>query len=386
MRAKVVLGLQFGDEGKGITTDYLCSYKCVTNRTIVVRFSGGQQAGHTVTKDGTHHIFASFGSGTLAGCPTYLSEHCTFYPPNMLNEYNTLKLKGVNPQIIIHPKAMCTTPYDVAFNRWKEKVVEHGSCGIGVGATMRRNTFSPYKFYATDLMYPLLMDQKLLSIKEYYIREIKKLTSGLPTTYEVAIHEFEKELQFEMVNFLKSLEALVVQHAIRHHLRGYDVLKEFDYIVFEGSQGILLDMEHGIFPNVTFAHTTSKNAIEICEKIGIERDNIEVYYVTRCYQTRHGNGWMSNQKEIPLINNEKETNKHNEWQKDFRIGEIDYQLLNYAIKCDSYSWGCDKNLVVTCLDQRPGFVFDYSKLDYTPRWWQVIESHSPDSKDFKTSK
>lgn len=53
-------------------------------------------------------------------------------------------------------------------------------------------------------------------------------------------------------------------------------------------------MDHGVFPNVTYAHTTSKNAYEICKKLDIE--DIEMYYVTRSYATRHGNGWMSNEK------------------------------------------------------------------------------------------
>lgn len=384
MRAKIVVGLQFGDEGKGITTDYLCSFKCIKEKTIVVRFSGGQQAGHTVVKDGVRHIFASFGSGTLAGCPTYLSEYCTFYPPNLLNEYNTLRQKGINPDIAIHPRAMCTTPFDVAFNRWREKIVNHGSCGIGVGATMKRNMQSPYKFYATDLSYQPLMDEKLNAIRDYYVREIAVITANAPATHKAAVDDFLAIAKVEMANFLHSMESLVVQHALKHHIASYDVLKRYDWVVFEGSQGIMLDMEHGVFPNVTYAHTTSRNAIEICEKIGIDRENIEVFYVTRCYQTRHGEGWMSNQKEIALINNEEETNIHNEWQKNFRVGEIDYRLLNYAIKCDSYSWGCDKNLVVTCLDQRPGFEFDYSALDYTPRWWKIFESHSPEAKNIIT--
>lgn len=377
MRAKIVLGLGFGDEGKGNTTSYLCSHVCPSEKTIVVRFSGGQQAGHNVVMGNISHIFASFGSGTLAGCPTYLSEHCTFYPPNMLNEYNILRQKGVNPQVIIHPRAMCTTSFDVAYNRWREKIMKHGTCGIGVGATMKRNLQSPYKFYATDLLYPSLMDLKLKGIKEYYLREIAKVMIASPALEQVAFKEFLDIAKEEMVHFLNSMNSLVVQHAVRHHLRNYDVLKDFEWVVFEGSQGILLDMEHGVFPNVTYAHTTSKNAMEICSKIGIEKDNIEVLYVTRCYQTRHGAGWMSNRKNVALINNESEINTYNEWQKDFVTGELDYQLLNYALKCDSYSWGCDKSLVVTCLDQRPGFEFDYSKLDYTPHWWRIYESRSP---------
>ena len=80
----VVLGIGFGDEGKGITTDYLCHHILRQEglAPMVVRFSGGHQAGHTVyVKESSEsiikHIFSSFGSGTLRGCPTYLSQFCT---------------------------------------------------------------------------------------------------------------------------------------------------------------------------------------------------------------------------------------------------------------------------------------------------------------------
>ena len=72
MSHSIVIGLGFGDEGKGITTSYLC--KKLEGTKIVVRFNGGHQAGHTVVFNGKRHIFSSWGSGTLQGIPTYWSE------------------------------------------------------------------------------------------------------------------------------------------------------------------------------------------------------------------------------------------------------------------------------------------------------------------------
>jgi adenylosuccinate synthase len=87
---------------------------------------------------------------------------------------------------------------------------------------------------------------------------------------------------------------------------------------------------------------------------------------------------MSNDDEIQLINNEKETNIFNDWQKGFRIGELDYDLLNHAISIDIiYSEGYTRNLVVTCLDQRPGFVFDEDKIHV--KFKTISFSKSPDS-------
>jgi len=98
-------------------------------------------------------------------------------------------------------------------------------------------------------------------------------------------------------------------------------------------------------------------------------DDIQLYYITRCYQTRHGEGWMSNKDEIKLINNSEEINKFNDWQKDFKIGELDYDLLNYALSIDdiymsNFEGGFKRNLVVTCLDQRPDFKWAIDKLKY----------------------
>jgi adenylosuccinate synthase len=90
---------------------------------------------------------------------------------------------------------------------------------------------------------------------------------------------------------------------------------------------------------------------------------------------------MSNQDEIKLINNEDEINKFNEWQKNFKVTEIDYDLLNQSFEIDNiYSDGIRKNLVVTCLDQRENFEFDYGKLNID--FNRIFNSCSPESKDF----
>ena len=87
-KAQIVLGSLLGDEGKGITTDYLC--KKNPFGTIVVRFSGGHQAGHNVKIGKVSHVHSNLGSGTLRGVPSYFSEHCTFYPVTLENELRVI--------------------------------------------------------------------------------------------------------------------------------------------------------------------------------------------------------------------------------------------------------------------------------------------------------
>ena len=365
MKADIIIGSLFGDCGKGITTDFLCRKK--PWNTIVVRFSGGQQAGHNVKIGKVSHVHSNFGSGALRGVPSYFSEHCAINPVTMFRELSELLPKiNLVPQVYYHPLAHLTTPADVAYNRWRERKVNHGSCGIGVGATMKRNIESPYKVYAIDLTNIDLLMQKCLNILNYYIDLIGRDHPDL----NWFLDEYNKEFPYFKTAIYKIDPS---------QIRDYDYLNGFENIIFEGSQGILLSMNHGIFPNVTYGSTESINAINIAKKLNIK--DIEIFYVTRCYQTRHGVGWMSNEDPIKLINTQDEINVYNEWQKYFRIGEIDYNLLNYAYSIDNiYSKDLPKNLVVTCLDQRPDFVFDYTQLK--TKFKQVYNSFSSDSKDF----
>ncbi|UZT96338.1 adenylosuccinate synthetase [Chryseobacterium fluminis] len=350
--AKIVIGLGFGDEGKGITTDFLAQQH---PESIVIRFSGGQQAAHTVMIGDKKHIHSSFASGALRGLPSYFSEQCTIHPTFLFNERKELIQKNGSVELYIHPLAKVTTPFDVLYNRKNVKNLEHGTCGKGVGATMKRNE-SPFKLFAVDLIAPrTMLIEKLKGIAHYYGFEDGK-------DIENALEDF-----FEAVD------------EIDWKIEGYEYLKSYDHLIFEGSQGILLDMDHGVFPNVTYASTTSKNACEICRLLKIE--DIEIFYVTRCYSTRHGSGWMSNENELTLKNNEEETCTFNEFQKDLRFGDLDYDLLNYALKSDqAYGVAQKKNLVITCLDQLEE-TFQIQKLKVT--FDKIFGSYSPYSKDFK---
>lgn len=133
---------------------------------------------------------------------------------------------------------------------------------------------------------------------------------------------------------------------VRKAIQLSDGLIQLNYTpIFEGAQGILLDRDFGVFPNVTRSNTTSKNALKLYPFK-------EIYYVTRSYLTRHGNGFLPDEKPLKLINNKKETNTGNRYQGKFRTAELNTDLLNYALQCDShFAKGGKKNLVVTCMDQ-----------------------------------
>ncbi|WP_130734965.1 adenylosuccinate synthetase [Flavobacterium sp. J27] len=354
-KAKIVIGLGFGDEGKGITTDFLCSQN---PEAIVIRFSGGQQAAHTVMLNGKKHVHSSFASGALRGLPSYFSEHCTIHPSLLYNEFLELKEKGGNINLYIHPLAKITTPFDVWQNRNNIKNLTHGSCGKGIGATMKRNE-GPYQLFAIDLIGPQnFLIEKLKNIASYY---------GVSN---------DNQLQNEVAYFLDCIAK------IDWKISNYDILENYKTLIFEGSQGILLDMDHGVFPNVTYANTTSKNAVEICKQVHIE--DIELFYVTRSYTTRHGSGWMPNEEMLELINNEEETCVFNEYQKELRFGKVDEELLLHALRIDQiYSKATQKSLVITCLDQYKNNL-NMNKLSAT--FNAIYGSYGPESKFFKQIK
>lgn len=355
MNAKIVIGLGFGDEGKGRVVDHLCSQ---ASNGIVVRFSGGHQCGHTVTIKEKRHVHSNYGAGTLRGLPSYFTEHTCFYLNTMEEERRLLRGLGAEPELYIHPLANMTTPYDVAWNRLTEKKNGHGSCGLGIAATMKRNLHTPYKLYAVDTLHPQILFMKLEGIKDYYRRMCK----------EAGFSEEEFDEICPDMRFL----ALCRKNTM-FKVMGYDFLFDYEDVIFEGSQGVLLDMDHGIFPNVTYANTTSKNAMEVLKNFSHAR--ITMYYVTRCYQTRHGNGWMSNEETIELVNNFDETNIHNPWQGWFRTGKLDYGLLNYAIAIEGiYSSQFPCHLAVTCLDHREGFKFSPNAIKHEMTSFQYFSS------------
>lgn len=357
---QAVIDLGFGDSGKGITTSFLSQDK-KSYETIVVRTNGGHQAGHTVQYDGFRHVFSQFGSGTLQGLPTYISKYCTIYPPSLLREYEYIK--HYMPTLYIDPLTMITTPWDIDYNRRVEKDKKHGSVGMGFGQTIQRNEDN-YKLYFQDLFNEKVLMAKLHNIVfDYY--KFPSMTIG----------------QDEIVLFMEQCRKLVNSPFCKHNT--WEALKYKSNIIFESAQGILLDMDFGFFPNVTRSNTTSKNIIELAPDLD------EIYYCTRTYQTRHGNGFMTNEdlpKPILDMSNGEETNQSHKYQGEFRVTELDAELLKYSLTCDKNFRPAHtkSNLIITCFDQHPidvkGLIDELQKVVVFDK---VFISNSPEAKDIK---
>jgi adenylosuccinate synthase len=355
-QTQIVLGLGFGDEGKGLTVDFLCGQALAAGRQpLVVRFNGGHQAGHTVVlADGRWHVFSSFGAGTLRGAPTYWSAYCTFSPASVLREYAALLALGTQPRLLVDGLCPVTTHYDVLYNRALEAgrgAARHGSCGVGFGATVARHQESPLQLYAQDLRFPSIFRYKLRQIRVYYEAKIAAETS-------FDFHQFDHDGEDQrFASYAAQISDLHQQQLIQltRPEEIFAAAAPWHAYIFEGAQGILLDMDFGLFPHVTRSRTTSANALELLK---IHAPSLaataQIYYVSRAYHTRHGAGPFPPEAPMHLINTAAETNQANDHQGNFRTGPLSVELLNYALSCDAgFSAGLPKHLVLTCLDQLP---------------------------------
>lgn len=327
MKARVVIGANFGDEGKGLITDYLCAQ----GAGVVVRFNGGAQAGHTVvTPSGERHVFHHFGSGTFCDIPTFLSQFFVCNPILFFQEIQELTMLGYKPQVFAHPDCMITTFADMVINQEREKKrgnARHGSCGVGFHETIVRNQNVPgLKLTMGDLWdgakrLPQQLEE--LCGKYSLFRTKKKIESA-----EAAIE-----------NFIKCCDAFaeIVNPA------GIGQCKD---AVFEGAQGLLLDQNNKTyFPHVTHSNTGMKNVDALLRQGGFPEP--EIFYVSRTYLSRHGAGPLPGEDQT--LSYEDETNQPHEFQGQIRFAPLDKEL---HARCTKDANGRKFKLALTHCDQK----------------------------------
>lgn len=359
----IVIGAQYGDEGKGRTVDHFAS---TLENPLVVRFNGGAQAGHTVwLNENAKHVFHTFGSGTFRGANTYLTSHFVFDPFAALEEQQELKLIGYSPKLIVSARCKMVTIYDILYNQIKESLKEHGSCGMGISAAIDRHETIPFKVF--DVFDEIKVKETLQDIHDYYecrINEIiynidgyENFPSKVEDFYNRVMNKNFRDTYYKI--FIETFNVLKLDIEVFDHVfeNGDDAHTFFSKhsLIFEGAQGLMLDEYYGDFPHVTRSRTGSHNVVDFCRKYDIKIDH--VYYVTRCYTTRHGKA--PNFKSWPHIdlsfNIVDDTNIKNQWQGDMQFSYLNLHELAHYVKCDmSISNGKHFSIVMTCIDQMKG--------------------------------
>lgn len=328
MRARAVIGGSFGDEGKGAFTDYLCAKE---GAGMVVRFNGGAQAGHTVVApDGTRHVFHHFGAGTFVGVPTYLSKFFILNPIMYFNELSELVDKGMHPRVYAHPNCLVTTFADMIINQRievKRGAGRHGSCGLGVSETINRSNLPNLKLTMSDLW----NGRNIEHLLEELCGKYAEFRTGEKIVAPDMFHAFVRGCE-QFANYVQPL--------------GIEQCRD---PIFEGAQGLLLDQDNKeFFPHVTHSSTGMKNVRILCEQAGIK--DIDAYYITRSYLTRHGAGPLPGHD--PMMVHFDSTNKPNDWQGSLRFAPLDLRsrVAMYE-RCSTDAGDRNYSLVVTHCDQ-----------------------------------
>ena len=327
---RVVIGKNFGDEGKGLAVDYFCSK---SPEALVVKHNGGAQAGHTVEQGERRFVFHQLSAGSFRRSDTLWAR--TYYPDlyKLREEVEEFAaVAGFRPAVYSDAAAPVTLIDDVIVNMLLETrrgAARHGSCGMGIYEANLR-TRAGFGLTVGDFLScdAATLTARILRTREEYTR--KRIAEAL-----AAVEADRAGEAFPADDACKQyLELLasenVVENYVDEMLRNAAAFTEIagdvgallskrENIVFESGQGLLLDEDNRRFaPHISASKTGLRNPVAILAEHGLEPT--EAVYVTRTYVTRHGAGPLPYEctREALGIAAEDATNVENPWQGSIR--------------------------------------------------------------------
>ena len=341
MAKYIIMGAQWGDEGKGKFVDFLADHA-----NVVVRFQGGANAGHTIVRDGVQFILHIIPGGIISGhCLNIIGNGCVIDPESLVEEIVGLEKMGVavTPEkLTISSQAHVVTPVHKFIDRMLNERI--GTTGRGIGPCymdkVQRTGIRMEDFIANDF------HARYLEHAEHY----KKIT--------------ECVYNLEFIDIQDSLERL---EKIRHQLKPFikdsvalisDAISSDKSILYEGAQGAFLDVDHGTYPFVTSSNTTIGGAysgggvyLEFEKRIGI----------VKAYTTRVGAGPFPTELKDEV--GEKLREKGREFGattgRPRRCGWLDLHLLKRSCITNGFNY-----IVLTKLDCLNGFETLKVSVDY----------------------
>lgn len=277
MSAFIVLGAQWGDEGKGKMTDYLAE-----EANVVVRFQGGNNAGHTVVVGDKEYKLHLIPSGILYEDKlNVIGNGVVVDPKALFEEIDYLEGVGVKvtpEKLIISDRAHLIMPYHKVLDKLKEKARgknDIGTTGKGIGPCYT-DKFERCGIRVCDLMHEEVFTEKLKENIEMKNAYITKVLGGEALNFDEILKEY--------LEFGKKLKPFVQDTSVRV----YDDIKADKTVLFEGAQGMLLDIDYGTYPYVTSSNTTAGG---VANGVGIGPNMItNAVGITKAYTTRVGKG------------------------------------------------------------------------------------------------
>ena len=318
-KVTVVVGAQWGDEGKGKITDYFAR-----QADYVVRYHGGNNAGHTVIVDGSEYKLHLIPSGVLYDHPvSVIGNGVVIDPKALLKEIDYLNNKDIKPQLHISDRAHVIMPYhkqmDAALTNHQGKLAA-GSTMRGIAPVYADKMFR-HGIRIIDLIDPDILNEKLKKAYQFNSNLINAISDQV-------IKEDEKSIFNEYIEYGKQLSPYIKDVS----LELYHAQKNGKAILFEGAQGISLDVDHGIYP-----YTTSSNSIagNIATGTGVSfRDINRIIGVTKAYISRVGIGPLPT--ELPVEQGDYLRKKGKEYGtttgRPRRVGWLDLVQVRQAVR------------------------------------------------------
>ncbi|MFX0094933.1 MAG: adenylosuccinate synthase [Candidatus Hodarchaeota archaeon] len=331
MTTAVVLGLQFGDEGKGKVVDY-----CAAKADYVVRFQGGNNAGHTVqVKDKTFKLHL-LPSGVIREKHTIIGNGLVVDPEVLLREMDQLKKANIQLHLSISDRAHVILPLHKELDALEEKFKDKWAAGTtkrGIGPCYQ-DKIGRFGIRMCDLIDEKIFEEKiriLFKAKQHITQAA--YNSPLKISLEETISKYKEHVS--------QLRPLIVDtvHIIHHAVR------KGKNILFEGAQGALLDIDFGIYPFNTSSNTTTG---AVATGSGFPPNKLEkVIGVLKAYTSRVGTGYFGAEITDGMadIIREKGYEYGTTTGRPRRIGWLDLFATNYCVQLNGAT-----NLAITKLD------------------------------------
>jgi adenylosuccinate synthase len=275
MPATIILGTQWGDEGKGKVTDYFAE-----TADFVVRYQGGNNAGHTVVVGEERFALSLVPSGVMnPTCTPVIASGCVVDPGVLLDEIDMLRSRGVDPaRLRLSSNAHVIMPYHRKLDAVKERYLGHQKIGTtkrGIGPAYT-DKYARQGIRIQDLFDPKIFRDKVEAVLEEKNKILTRVYNQLPLDAHSMIGEYQEYAE-RLRPYVDDTSLLI-----------WSGLAEGKQVLFEGAQGTLLDIDHGTYPFVTSSNPTAGGALT---GGGIGPGSIDrVIGVTKAYISRVGTG------------------------------------------------------------------------------------------------
>lgn len=361
MKADVIVGIQWGDEGKGKIVDMLAQ-----KYDMVCRSQGGHNAGHTIWVDGVRYALQLIPSGILnKKAINIIGNGVVVSPLNILKEMS--QFDNLEGRLYISDKAHLNLPFHALIDQAKERLKGDkaiGTTGKGIGPTYAEKV-SRNGFRAGDLLNPTKLCDDILD----YFEQNRAIFDVL---------EIKTPEKKELLNELETYSSNLAPYITNTTNMVWKALEDNKRVLLEGAQGTLLDIDHGTYPYVTSSSTVSAGA---CTGLGLNPKDIgEITGIVKAYCTRVGNGPFPSEDFTDYGKTMGEVGKEfgTVTGRKRRCGWFDAVAVRYASRLN----GCDK-LALMKLDVLDGFdkikicvAYNYNgnRIDYMPSNMDSVEA------------